>query len=89
MLVENLERTSDGQLPSATIPGLYPIIYITPEQHILCSDCATKALDDPDEYEDWKPKWYHVYLEGYPEVCAECGVVIESAYGHPDDPESL
>jgi len=83
MLVERLKRTPDGKLPAYVMPGGYPLLYVTPYNDFLCADCATEALDDPDEYEECRPKFYMVYLEGPTRHCEECNKEIESAYGDP------
>jgi hypothetical protein len=80
-----MERLSDGQLPAFTSFGCYTLIYLTRANDVLCADCATAALDDPDE--DDKPVICGTYDEGPPETCANCNKQIESSYGDPDETE--
>jgi predicted RNA-binding Zn-ribbon protein involved in translation (DUF1610 family) len=78
---------TDGKpatLDACTLPGGYPILYVTRSSEVLCADCATKALrnDDHDA-----PVAYEFYYEGPSEFCTSCGEEIESAYGDPDAPD--
>ena len=82
------ERSSDGKLPAYAWPGGYPIIYLDREDSVLCADCATKSLDDPDEVPQFKPVAAHVHYEGPSEFCGQCGAEIESAYGDPAETEA-
>lgn len=85
MRVADLERTSKNKLPAYAWPGGYPIIYIDRDCSVLCADCATKSLDDPDEIPAFKPVDCDVFYEGPSEFCAQCNTEIESAYGDPNE----
>ena len=71
----------NGQLRAYTDVGGYPIIYLTKENDVLCSTCATTALTDALN----PPTSADVYWEGDPYDCDGCGYEIESAYGVPDE----
>ena len=81
--IESFERTTDGRLPAWTWPGAYTLIYFTKCGSDLCADCATEALDDPDEFDPVISG--DIYWEGPDITCDECSKVIESSYGDPDD----
>lgn len=81
--VKTLSRMPDGTLPTYALPGLYPLYYLDAHNEVLCSECATYALDDPHEYNEFRPQTYHIHYEGAPLYCSECGARIESAYGDP------
>lgn len=74
--LQKLRQENDGKLPSFAWPGGYPLIYATKSATILCPECATNNNDSDDPINKW---WIH--YEGEPEVCEECNVEIESAYG--------
>lgn len=71
------ESTTDGSLPAFVWPGGYPMLYITVEGLIVCPDCANKA-DVSDPVRDGDVHW-----EGDPEVCEDCGKLVQPAY--PED----
>jgi hypothetical protein len=71
------ERLSNGEYPTVTIPGMYPIIYITRDHAIICATCASGPDEDIADAD--------VYWEGPAEVCEGCNVEIPSAYGDPDE----
>jgi hypothetical protein len=74
------EIQEKGKLPSHSFPGAYPIYYVNQQFSRLCSDCAKESPEDI--------RYHEVYLEGPPTECDECGKVIESAYGDPEEEES-
>lgn len=82
--LNNMKRTPKGKLPAYTFPGAYPIVYVTPSNAHLCPDCATCALDDPYEYDAFKPVNYLIHMQGAPITCDECDRQIESAYGEDE-----
>lgn len=84
MKVTDIERTSDGKLPAYAWPGGYPVIYLDRDNSLLCAECATRSLDDPDEIPQFKPVAADVFYEGASQFCDGCNVEIESAYGDPD-----
>lgn len=86
-IADLLANTNDNTLPHYAWPGGYPIVYITNDNQLLCPDCATKSLLDPDEWDDWKPSEWFIHYEGPPEYCGECNAEIESAYGDPAEIE--
>ena len=81
--VSQLTRDTDGSLPWFAWPGGYPMLYLDAHNEILCPECATRALDDPDEMDDWKPKWWYIHYEGPSDFCSDCNRETESAYGDP------
>jgi hypothetical protein len=65
--------------------GGYPLLYITDEGQYLCAPCADK---NDANYSHDLLKGADIFYEGQPQECAECGDLIESAYGDPDaEPE--
>ena len=88
-------RDERGRLPSYAWPGGYPIIYVTTDGEVVCPSCANNDGDslpfvtDPalSESSDGSDVIVagDVFYEGPDELCCHCGVVIESAYGDPDD----
>jgi len=80
-----VEESYNHKLPAYAWPGGYPIVYLDMSNDTYCPDCAQAALDNPDEFDDYKPHDWFVYWEGLPIECAECGTQIESAYGDPDE----
>lgn len=68
------------QLPKFTSIGCYPLFYRGKHDAILCADCAPReGLTELDA---------HVYWEGQPLECDNCGSIIESAYGDPEEENS-
>lgn len=84
-LLDVMQTRGDGTIyfPQYTSFGCYPIGYYTKEGDFLCANCATKNLmsewGDLDEAE-----YADVYYEGPPLEC-QCGTVIDSAYGDPEE----
>jgi len=77
-------KDKEPTLPSHAIPGCYPLYYIDGNNCVLCSQCATEALLDNGEFDDWKPQLWDIHYEGDDIQCESCYVVIESAYGNPE-----
>lgn len=77
-------------LPPFAWPGGYTIIYYDKSNSILCTDCATKSLRDPDNYSQYNtyhsdaPIAYDTYDEGPTLYCDGCNAPLPSAYGDPD-----
>jgi hypothetical protein len=64
------------KLPRFTSLGGYPIMYVE-SGDVLCADCATEwKHENPEGQLD-----RDIYWEGEPELCSNCYVEIESAYG--------
>lgn len=82
--INKLRDDNEGKLPAYAWPGGYQMIYIDENNDILCPDCANKP---EDEYTVKIVQW-DIFYEGAPEECADCGKMIESAYGDPDEPGS-
>jgi hypothetical protein len=76
--------SSDGKLATYGWPGGYPLLYTDGNNEILCPTCAQEKLDDPDEWEDWKPQDWFIHYEGSSFFCSGCNREVESAYGDPD-----
>lgn len=81
-------RMRDGSLPPATMPGLYPIVYLDGQGSTLCPDCANADDGDPSVWPDQQPRDWYIYYEGPAIYCDECGEAIESAYGDPEETRS-
>lgn len=72
-----LPRDSDGTLAAFAWPGGYPIVYWTHNcDAVLCAACAEGA-DDIENAD--------TYMEGPALVCDDCGKILESAYGDPEE----
>lgn len=84
MTLEHI-KNEQGELPAYVWPGGYPILYYDTDCCALCAKCATKAMNDPDELERFKPVAYDVYYEGPSVYCEQCNTEIESAYGDPEE----
>lgn len=82
MLKIKVEFDTDGQLPSYTWPGVYPLFYVNEYGEVLCPECATS--DATDEYAG-DIVAYDVNYENNYLYCDECSRYIESAYGEDDD----
>lgn len=65
-----------GVLPTYAWPGGYPVIYFDGDGDVVCADCANKH-----DWSDARIISCEVHWEGAPELCANCGKAIESAYG--------
>jgi hypothetical protein len=77
--VDSIQRDSNGKLPGLTRLGAYTIIYLTKDDGVLCSDCASSPDTDPPAV------LAGTYDEGPPLECEGCGRQIESSSGDPDD----
>lgn len=77
--VERL-RGEDGKLISFAWPGGYPVQYYTKDGLTVCPECANRDVDQSQEVVGGD-----VYWEGPPTPCEDCGELIESAYGDPEE----
>lgn len=70
----NIDRwiQEDGKLIQFAFPGGYTVAYLDAHNHVLCPDCAQDALDDPDEFDDWKPKTGFINHEDKNCYCSVC-----------------
>ena len=70
-------------LPAYAWPGGYPLEYLDDQGNVLCPKCA-------DMHEEYNGTIIAVdaYMEGPPIQCDNCGEMIESAYGDPDEDAS-
>lgn len=80
-------RRIRGQLPAFTELGAYPLIYFTSGGNTVCASCATATIDDGNDNDAVTA--VDAYYEGPDLQCDECGCVIQSAYGDPDEGEEL
>ena len=72
-------RDTTGDLISFAWPGGYPVVYFTEQGLTICPKCANEPdTSDPVASGD-------VYWEGAPCPCDDCGTIIESAYGEPEE----
>jgi len=63
---------------SGTIPdGMYPLVFVCSNGNVICQDCANKSKEKCFEGD--------IYYEGHDIECDECGQMIHSAYGSPDE----
>lgn len=83
--LDRLLTNNKNELPAYAWPGGYPILYMTPDNNILCAACATKAYLDPEEFESFKPYTFFINYEGPIIYCEECNEEQESAYGDPSE----
>ena len=67
-------------LPAYAWPGGYTIVYWTVDGDELCADCAWQACQD-----DEPMAGRDTYDEGPDLYCADCGHVLQSSYGEPDE----
>lgn len=82
MNLVDAREANGGTLPAYAWPGGYPVVYETAEGLSVCPSCANEP-DTSDPVRDGD-----VYWEGPTLCCDDCGkVVIESAYGDPDNPK--
>ena len=81
--LQELCTENNGSLPAYAWPGGYAVHYLDKHGSVLCAQCATKDLLDPDT--DDKPVADDVYWEGPTVQCKGCNVDMESAYGDPED----
>lgn len=83
--VRELERGTDGMLPSYAWPGGYPLFYVDGNGSVLCAECATHALDDKEEEVENMPQAYDNNYEDSSLYCAYCDKRIESAYAEEEE----
>ena len=79
-VTKKLIEENNGILPDFSSIGGYRILYVNDRNKILCGSCATKQFFTEEEN-----IFYDLYQEGPNLYCEECGVVIESDLGDPDD----
>lgn len=60
-------------------PGGYQMIYVTRDGDVLCAKCAWIAIVGDN------PTISTVYWEGADLYCDDCGALLPSAYGDPDE----
>lgn len=81
--------TPTVDIPAFTIPGMYPVYYLTADSGTLCPACVTTNRTLCTDSTD--PQWYvtdtDVNWECTDLTCDNCGGKIESAYGEPDPAE--
>lgn len=77
-----VNAAADGTLPPYADGG-YPLVYTDEDGSVLCAECATRDMADPDGV--WTVNGWFLHYEGPPEWCDHCGEAIESAYGDPDE----
>lgn len=75
--IEALLIECNGELPTHTNMGGYPLYYLDQQDTLHCAACATKNKD--------KIVYHNVHWEGVSLDCEECREEIESAYGEPDE----
>ena len=68
-----------GELPALVSHGAYPLYYIAEGYQTLCSECATKRVEDVTAHD--------IHWEGAPMICDDCSVQIESAFGELEEEE--
>lgn len=73
------EFEEKGSLPALSFPGGYPLLYITRDGEIFCNECASKNVEEINNY--------ILFLEGASINCNLCNEEIESAYGDPEEKE--
>jgi len=83
------------RLPALTLPGLYTMMYLTPDE-TLCADCAAERLDAyfkeqrrrragrPKSPVDPIPTAMTSYDEGSTIECDACGHLLKASYGDPE-----
>jgi hypothetical protein len=79
--MRRLRADNGGNLPAFAWPGGYPVIYCTRDGLTVCPDCAS-ASDASDPVLD-----NDIYWEGPAMQCDNCGKMIDSAYGDPNERE--
>ena len=66
------------ELRAYTSIGSYPLVYLTNENQVLCSCCATDEEEEVTSHINYEDP--HLY-------CDECSTRIESAYGEEEEEE--
>ena len=79
LTVRELFDHHDGELPTHTLPMLYPIVYYTEGGQIFCAKCATEDIIEPYKYGAHVVDWDRG-IEG-PDLCCDvCGAIITGAH---------
>lgn len=73
------DRDSKGKLPTYIWPGCYPMLYIDKQGNTLCSDCASRDIDQSQDVIAADVNWENPDL-----ICDDCGKRIESAYAEDE-----
>jgi len=81
--ISAIERDEAGQLPAFTDLGCYPMFYFDADGDEYCPKCASQGDAEPPIVAG------DVYWEGPDSICVGCGARIPSAYGDPDEPDSV
>ena len=81
MTIDTLPRDDSGRLVAYAWPGGYPVLYLDADNCVLCPECAQLSDDD----DRTRPVAYSIHWEGPDEQCENCGEMIPSAYGNPDE----
>ena len=74
--MQGLASGHDGELPSHTFPGAYPLFYIDSSMRALCPDCANKHEQLDNEVIEFDVNWENDSL-----YCDVCNELIVPAYG--------
>ncbi len=75
-------------------PGGYPIYTIMSDGELMCAECARanyRQISNATRHGDrdgWAAIGAEVYWEGPDELCAQCGAMLPSAYGDPEEPDT-
>lgn len=69
----------DGRLYKYSSVGCYPLVYLTPDLKVMCSECASDEMYSEDGPNDADANWEDPEL-----FCDVCGERIESAYAEDD-----
>lgn len=78
MMMIDVDKCLDkGKLIVNVWPGLYPMVYVSPNDEKYCPDCAQKLFDNNNK--DICSGF--VFYEGENIVCELCESSIEPAYG--------
>jgi hypothetical protein len=87
-LTELRAADGSGSLPAFAWPGGYQIIYIADDGATVCPKCANgEDFHESGDADGFRLEGWTIFYEGPDEICCHCNVVIESAYGDPDDCE--
>jgi hypothetical protein len=71
-------------LEQHTFPGCYRILYLAPDDIVLCARCAQKELNESVRNNESKHFSPFVHWEGPPEYCEGCNTSLDSEYGNPE-----